>query len=168
MIQIQKCSNLVWGGFFAMPIFNMIDSVLAKKLHFKPTKVLIRYGTRISYVGKLATKANYQARFITYDFQSRPESKVSYSPSWSITYRLSISDMQPWWRCETAPDFSYIFDNVSGNYYPFLWRPSGILWRICFSSYRMLCETLQDFYLNFFYDITKKKFINIHWGEITN
>ncbi|XP_031404094.1 lysine histidine transporter 1-like isoform X2 [Punica granatum] len=34
---------------YAMPVFDMLETVLVKKLHFKPTKIL-RYSTRLLYV----------------------------------------------------------------------------------------------------------------------
>lgn len=36
---------------YAMPVFDMIETVMVKKLHFKPTRIL-RFIVRNLYVGK--------------------------------------------------------------------------------------------------------------------
>lgn len=41
---------------YAMPVFDMIETVLVKKLHFKPTGAL-RFVARTVYVGKYDTRS---------------------------------------------------------------------------------------------------------------
>lgn len=50
-LMILSCFNLSFLQIFAMPVFDMIETVLVKKLMFKPTWYL-RSIVRITYVGK--------------------------------------------------------------------------------------------------------------------